>query len=285
MTRAQLIGYAGAALVCLAAGLLIYQQLSREDSVMRTVWRKYVAALEHELRFLLVRTPGQRVARIQLGAILALPVLAFLIQDYVLLFLVPIVAILPYGILRRQHDKRVRRIEEQLDSWLLMLSNALKAVPSIGEAMGASARLMRPPISEELDLCLKELALGSPLDQAILNMARRIDSSVVAGALATVLIARQTGGDLPKLLENAASTLREMARLEGVVRTKTAEGRSQAWVLAVIPFALVGMLHKIDPHWLVPLTRTTLGYTLIGVSVGLWLLAIVAARKILAVDI
>jgi tight adherence protein B len=76
-----------------------------------------------------------------------------------------------------------------------------------------------------------------------------------------------------------------MQRLEGVVRTKTAEGKSQAYVLGVIPFVLIGAIQLIDPNWLKPLTETTIGFIVIAVAMTLWIGAILAARKILAVDV
>ena len=107
----------------------------------------------------------------------------------------------------------------------------------------------------------------------------------MSSALATILVGRQTGGDLPMILEESAATLREMARLEGVVRTKTAEGKSQAYVLGAIPFVLIAAIHWVDPNWLLPLSETTMGYAVISIAATLWGLAIIAARKILAVDI
>ena len=100
-----------------------------------------------------------------------------------------------------------------------------------------------------------------------------------------VLVGRQTGGDLPKILEESSATLREMARLEGVVRTKTAEGKTQAYVLGVIPFVLIGAIHMVDEHWLEPLGSTTLGFAIIGTAAVLWVAAILLARRILAVDV
>jgi tight adherence protein B len=108
---------------------------------------------------------------------------------------------------------------------------------------------------------------------------------MISGALATILVGRQTGGDLGRILEESASTLREMQRLEGVVRTKTAEGKSQAWVLGAIPFVLMLAIYWVDPNWLKPLGATTLGYLIIGVATSLWLSAILLARRILAVDV
>jgi tight adherence protein B len=76
-----------------------------------------------------------------------------------------------------------------------------------------------------------------------------------------------------------------MARLEGVVRTKTAEGKTQAYVLGVIPFVLIGAIHMVDEHWLEPLGSTTLGFAIIGTAAVLWVAAILLARRILAVDV
>ena len=50
--------------------------------------------------------------------------------------------------------------------------------------------------------------------------------------------------DLRQTHEPAA--LREIARLEGVVRTKTAEGKAQAMVVAVMPFPLIGLLNYLN---------------------------------------
>jgi tight adherence protein B len=202
----------------------------------------------------------------------------------VLVLIIPIVT-LPLASLKRRHKQRLEALELQLDSWLLILANALKATPSLGEAIRASAKIMRPPIGQELDLLLKEINLGTPLDLGIRTMSERIGSPMISGALATILVGRQTGGDIPRILEESAATLREMQRLEGVVRTKTAEGKSQAYVLGVIPFVLIGAIQLIDPNWLKPLTETTIGFIVIGVAMTLWIGAILAARKILAVDV
>ncbi len=279
------LGYAGMVLLVLGTTVGISVMVLDPNSELRRVWARYEALLDAECRFLLLKRTGASIARTQaLGAALT-PVLAVLLEDYIFLLLIPPIALAPYYVLKRRSAERVLRIEEQLDPWLLMLSNALKASPSLGEAVGNTAKLMRPPMAEELDLALKEMKLGTPLDQAILNMSTRVGSPAISSALATILVGRQTGGDLPKILEESAATLREMARLEGVVRTKTAEGKTQAYVLGVIPFVLIGAIHMVDEHWLDPLGRTTLGFVIIGVAAILWLAAIFLARKILAVDI
>lgn len=279
------LGYAGIALLVLGSTLGVTLLVIDPASPVRRWWHRYEDKLEAEIRFLFYDTSGARIARWQLGIFVALLLSAVLLEDILVGALLPLVAITPLMVLRKRHEERVIQIEKQLDSWLLIVANALKATPSLGEAIASSAKIVRAPMGQELDLLLKEVQLGTPLDQAVLNMGNRIGSRSVSGALATLLVGRQTGGELPRILEDSASTLREMSRLEGVVRTKTAEGKSQAYVLGVIPFLLIAAIQFIDPHWLRPLTETSLGLVVILVATALWIAAIFAARKILAVDI
>lgn len=279
------MGWIGAFLLVVGSVLAVYFLITDTSSFVRVYWAKYVAALDAEVRFQLWKTTGRDIARIQLGAFLAMPVLAFLMGDsFYFIFMLPI-AIVPYFWLQNKHGERTTQLEILLDSWLLLLANALKAAPSLGEAISSSARLIRPPFSDEVDLVIKEMKLGTPLDQAVLNMSRRINSRVISSSLATILVGRQTGGDLPEILEKSAATLREMQRLEGVVRTKTAEGKGQAIVLAAIPFVLLFMIHQVDNQWLRPLVETTTGYIIIAIATTLWFTAIILARRILSVDV
>ncbi len=271
----------------LVAGVVgvIYITITDPESLLAKLYADYTKHLDAELRGLFIQdTSGKVIANWQIGICVLLITIHVVTLEPVS-FLGLFVLIGPQIWLIDAKNKRHDKIEQQLDSFLTALANALKASPSLGDAMGNTATLLRSPLKEELELTMKETQLGMPLDQAILNMGGRVGSRAFAGALTTVLIGRQTGGDLPRILETSASTLREMARLEGVVRTKTAEGKAQAWVLGIMPPILIGILNWIDPQWLTPLNTTFIGGIIWVVAVLFWVAAVFLARKILAVDI
>jgi tight adherence protein B len=195
------------------------------------------------------------------------------------------IAIAPTIYINIQRRKRVEKIEEQLDGFVLALANALKSTPSIGAAFNSVASVLQDPMKQEVELAIKEMKVGSSLDQALLHMAARVGSRQLDSALSAILIGRQVGGNLPKVLETTASTLREMRRLEGVVRTKTAEGRMQLWVIGVLPALLLVGLNVIWPGYFDPLQESAKGYAIIFISVVCWVAALVLARKVLAVDL
>jgi tight adherence protein B len=129
------------------------------------------------------------------------------------------------------------------------------------------------------------MRVGTTLEQALLNMSARIQSVELDATLTGLLIARQVGGELPKILETTASTLREMTRLQGVVRTKTAEGKVQLFVVALFPAGLLFGLDLLSPGYFDPLSNDPMGLVIVGICVVLWLVALVIARKVLAVDL
>lgn len=270
-----------------AAGFFTLLLLGLLDpaSALRRHWARYVRALDRDVRFLRLRTRGVSIALSQLGIVSALGFAGAWLEEPLLYGVIAPVVALPYLWLRRRHARRVVRIEEQIDGWLVLLANALRAAPSLGDAIGTSALLVEAPLAEELDETVKEMRLGTPVDRAVLNLGTRVGSRPVQGALAALLVGRQTGGDLSGIIEETAASMREMTRLEGILRAKTAEGRAQAYVLGAIPFFLLAAIHWVDPHWLEPLTETTLGLLVTTVSAGLWLSAILLARRILAVDL
>jgi tight adherence protein B len=245
----------------------------------------YRNRLERKLRFLRVRYPASRIIVIQLVACILCGGLALLNNSALPLLVVPALVFGPKVQIRRLVARRVTAVEEQIEPWLNAIANALKASPSLGEAIAASASLLPAPISEEIDLMVKEYELGTALDRALEQFAERIGGRTLAGAVLALQVARNSGGNLPETLENAASALRELARLEGVVRTKTAEGKAQAFVIGMIPVPMVVGIHLMDGHFFDPLIATFTGHLVIGSAAALWLMAILLASKILAVDI
>ena len=209
----QTIGILGIALTGIGIGVALAILLSDPESWNRRSWASYEERLDKESRFLFMKISGPRLARNQLILISVMLLLILVSAAWTFLLFLPLAGLLPIAVLRRRHQERVEKLEGQLDSWLLILANALKASPSLGEAIKASARIVRPPMSQELDLLLKEVHLGTPLDRGVLGMSERVGSRIMASALATLLVGRQTGGDLPQILEESAATLRECGEM------------------------------------------------------------------------
>lgn len=282
----KLLKWSGLLLVFV--GLLIGSWGAVADTqgpVMR-YWQRYCASLERKLRLMFIWTPGQQIAIGQIVAgvlVLALHVGIGLDPYWWIVELVIIIA--PSRYIEYLRQQRVVKLEDQIDGFLTALANSLKATPSVANSFMGIQPLLPSPIREEVELCVKEMKVGSTLDQALLNMGGRINSRQLDTALSAVLIGRQLGGDLPRILDTTAHTMREMIRLEGVVKTKTAEGKAQLWVLGAFPFIFAVVLSTMEPGFYDPLKKPVAGWAIAGVAGLSWLVSIVLARKVLSVDI
>jgi tight adherence protein B len=280
-----LLGRLAALAFLVVALVAVLELFGTPASAGRTALSKYIAALDQKLKFLRGGAHGQLVVVLQ--GVLAVTCLgAALFQSQPLLVvLLPAVALLPSVLLSKRVALRIAALEEQIEPWLNAIANALKASPSLGEAIAASASLVGAPMSQEVDVVIKEYELGTPLDRALDSFANRMSSRTLGGCVLALKVARRSGGNLPEMLENAATALREMARLEGVVRTKTAEGKAQAFVIGMIPAPLILLINWIEPTFLHPLFETFSGHLVLVAIAVLWVSAIALSRKILDVDI
>jgi tight adherence protein B len=277
--------WGGLATIFVALFVAVLSQASDGTSFFYRYWSRYCSNMERKLRPMFIFTPGRVIA---VGQVIAL---FFYLAAHILFGIpywfvgVALIAALPTIYIDQLKKQRVEQIELQLDGFLLALANALKSTPSIGAALSSVAGVVQAPMRQEIELAIKEMKVGSSLEQTLLHMAARIGSRKVDSALSAVLIGRQVGGNLPKVLETTSATMREMQRLEGVLRTKTAEGKFQLWAIAVMPIALLLMMNMIWPGYFDPLTQSLIGYLILAGSAGLWVTSLVLARKILAVDL
>jgi tight adherence protein B len=275
---------AGFALV-VGLAVVVFVLASDGTIPLRLTLDRYTAHLDRRMKALFIRTPAKAVVQMQAAAALVLIALALAGGGWPVALFALVIPFVPGAVLDRLRQQRVEAIEDQIDGFLLALANALKTTASIGDGLRSVHAVIRDPLRQDLGLVLKEMRVGSALDQALLVLAQRVGSRQLDMALSTILIGRQVGGNLPRILESSASSFREMARLEGVVRTKTAEGRFQLIVLALFPFVIATGLELISPGYFEPLREGVIGPVLLLVAGICWAASIVVARKILAVDL
>ena len=186
------------------------------------------------------------------------------------------------GFLRKQ---RMRKFNEQLEDALLSMSSSLKAGFSINQALEVIAQENRHPISFEFSLLIQELRLGVTLETALDNMSKRLDCPDFELVAVSILTARQTGGELTATLERLAGVIRERVRITARIRALTAQGRMQAVIIALMPFALFFAMMNIVPDMMNAFFSTVAGVlSLLGVII-LDVLGFLTIRKITNIDI
>ena len=275
---------ASIAAVMFGTAWVVYASLAG-DTVLRRYHRRYTLHLDRTLKLIFLEGSGARIFLIQAVVTGLVVAVALWFGLPVLYLALPVVFVAPAVVLERKRRQHVKQLEAQTDGLILALANALKTVPSPAAALESLVPVLPKPMQQEIDRLMKEVKIGSTLEQALLNMSSRLKSPDIDAALSALLIGLQVGGNLPIVLEDTAGTIREMARLQGVIRTKTADARAQLWVLALFPFVICYAFTLLDPQFFWPLEQTFVGNLVTAVALTLWIVSLVTARKVLKVDI
>jgi len=278
------LGRAAWLLFVLLIASVVGVELASERAPLRSRWVRYHAFWHQELTKLHAPWSARKVLGVHVAAVL-LCLSMLLLGQWIYALICLALVFSPNIWLWRERFKRTERLEIQLDAWLTALTNALQANPSLGDAIASTISLMDPPMRDEVELVIKENSLGMPLDDALERAAVRSGSRVFRAAITTLKIARNTGGNLPQTLKTASETLREMARLEGVVRTKTADGRAQAIAIAALPAPVYFGIEWMMPGYYDPMRNSLTGHIIFAAVGVLWAGAALLSHKILAVDI
>ncbi len=192
---------------------------------------------------------------------------------------------LPKLSLKMSAKKRAEKLELQLVDALYVMSNSVSAGLTLPMACEVVTKQLVPPVSQEFGLLVNEVRLGVPFDQALENMAARLKSNNFDLMTTSILVARQTGGNIAEIFKSLALSIKEIMRLEAKVKALTAQGRMQSIVLGGLPFFLAAILSKINPELMTPLFNTPQGTAILFVAAIFWLIGIYLIRKVINIDI
>jgi len=194
-------------------------------------------------------------------------------------------AIAPYMAVARRKNRRQRQLTEQLPEALDFLQRILRAGHSLSTGLSMMGDELPQPLGGEFRRCYDQHSLGQPLEDALREMARRIESTDFAFFVTAVLIQRQTGGDLSQVLGNISGVLRQRIRLSQFVKAKTAEGRFTGYVLVAFPILMFFIASTMNKDYKRNLLENSTGQTMLAVAGGLVILGLVTIRKITTVKV
>ena len=192
---------------------------------------------------------------------------------------------LPSVLLRYYRSRRQKAINAQLAEMLSLLSNSLRSGFAFTQAVELAAKQMGPPITEELERFLHDISLGAPTDVALQQMADRTGSYDLDMMVSSIMIQRNTGGNLSEILDNVADTIRERERLLGEIRALTSSQRFTGLVLSVYPIFLGALFFALAPGTWKILFYSELGRILLISAGVLQVMGMVTIRRILALEV
>ncbi len=192
---------------------------------------------------------------------------------------------LPFIKIFRDRTKQLEKFDEQLPDAIDIMRRAMQAGHPFSETLNLVAEDMEDPVSREFAITFADINYGNDVRRAMLGLLQRIPTVTVMALVTAILLQKETGGNLTENLENIGKVIRARYRFQRKVRTLSAEGRASAWVLALVPLGLFGVVSVTTPSYLPILLEEPLGQKMIGWAAVLALLGILWMRRIIRIDV
>ena len=194
-------------------------------------------------------------------------------------------AILPYLFVRHKRKKRIDTLEEQFPEALDFLARSMRAGHAFSISLEMLGEEMADPLGQEFRTLFNEQNLGAPIDIALRNFTSRVPLLDCRFFASSVMLQKQTGGNLSEILSRLAYVIRERFRLKGQVKAASAHGRLTATILTLLPIATMLALLVVAPGYLQGMANDPDGKWMIGGAVFAQILGNFFIKKIIAIKV
>lgn len=189
------------------------------------------------------------------------------------------------GYVQRRLRQRTEAFLDQFEQVLRLMASGLRSGLGLQQTIALVADDAKEPGRYEFGRILGQIQIGVSIYDALDDMAERIQSKETLMMSRVVRINAQTGGDLARVLEQLANTIKERRRMRRKIRSLTAEGRIGALVLALIPICLGTFILTTQPDMAHGLLFTYPGHIVFAIILVLETLGIFTLNRILQVKV
>lgn len=202
------------------------------------------------------------------------------------LVLLPMGFLIPIMFVSWKRTRRSTKLSEQLPDALDMMGRSLRAGHALSSSFKMVASELPPPISLEFARAFEEQNLGLPFERAISQMVKRCPTNRDLKIFAvSVIVQKETGGNLVEIIEKIAETVRQRYRFFGKLDTLTAEGRMSSYILGALPILTGLFIGFTNPPYVMLLFTTHMGNMIFGFAVVSWIIGFVVMRRMAKVSI
>lgn len=186
---------------------------------------------------------------------------------------------IPGFILKIRESKRRQKFNRQILDAIMILSSSLKGGLSLLQALEVLQEEMPVPMNQEVGLVVRENKMGITLEESLMRLNKRMYSEDLELLTNSILVARETGGDLTKVLSRLVTTIRDNRKLKDTIRTLTLQGRLQGIIMSALPFLFAWWVLTFNRSHFDVLLNTQQGRVLLFVAIFLQIIGMFLIRK------
>ena len=271
----------------ISISLLVYLCLRSTVNTVDQYSTSLKNTTESNLRKLFLFADTKRLQFLYMAVLILVPLLIFMMGAGVLIVVGSVIVMLvaPYRLFAQLTKKRRATINSTLPDALSQVSGAMRAGSTFTIALESYVQEVKGPLGQEFSLMLREQRMGAHLDDALENLAERVQSEEMDLVASAAMIANDVGGNLAEILQSLSETLRRKMEMEGKIEALTAQGRLQGRVVSALPFLILLPLMYFEPKATYPLFTSLLGWAFLFLIISMDLIGSILIQKIVSIDV
>ena len=254
-------------------------------------WNQYSDELtrtaDSNLKKLFLFADTKRLLFVYISSIVLVPVMLFFLDQSPVVVLLAVGALVaaPRFIFTRLQERRRNKINNSLPDALAQIAGAMRAGSTFSTAIQSMVEEQSGPLGQEFSLLLREQRLGARMEEALDNLGERVQSEEMDLVISAALIAQEVGGNLSEILQRLSETIRRKLDMENKIKSLTAQGMLQGYVVTALPFMILMALMVIEPEATRPMFNSVLGWCFLSVVIVMQLIGGLMIRKIVRIEI
>ncbi len=191
----------------------------------------------------------------------------------------------PHFVIGFLGKRRINKFMNIFPEAIELLVRSIRAGLPISEAIVSVGNDAAEPVGEEFRGVADKMKVGKTIEEALWDVARRIDPPDFKFLIIAISIQRETGGNLAETLAGLADTLRKRRQIKLKVKAMSSEARASAWIIGSLPFIMFGLLWLVNEDYINDLINDPRGIYLIGAGLTSISLGVAVMAKMVRFEI
>jgi tight adherence protein B len=188
---------------------------------------------------------------------------------------------IPIIYLNFKGSRRLKSFDGGLADAIDMMARALRAGHSMTASINVVAEQSLEPVRSEFSEVFKQQNFGLPIRDAMQQMLDRVPSQDLRVLVTGILVQKETGGNLAEILDRTSATIRERLKIQGEIKTHTAQGRLTGYILCGLPVVMLIIINFLNPGYSKVLMDTPTGRMISYIGIGLLIMGGLIIRQII----
>ena len=191
----------------------------------------------------------------------------------------------PFITIYFKRKQRMERFQKQLPEAMELIARALKAGHAFTSGLRMVADELGDPIGPEFEKTLQEINFGMGIQEALRNLPNRVDCPDLRFFVMSVILQRETGGNLAEILEKIAHIIQERFKLQGHIRVLAAEGKLSSIILIALPFVIAIALYALNPVYVKTLFSDPMGKIMVAYALLMMIIGIFVMKRMITIKV